>query len=182
MVRITGDSEEQLSGQRAGEANSASFRYFWAMSCSGPNSIGMNVLAVRCTRELAHFTKFWINMWHTPIVLRKAKMSMYFRLGSQPCGVQWCLTAIISLAHKADLKNLLKVLLQYLTCYMTQLMLWKCSQMNWWMPELSGICFSMLSKTIECPSRPWMGTLSMYGMVVSGIFGWRIQVTLSWKI
>ena len=125
-ARITGESEVWSIGQSAGEARSAFLRSSWAARCSSPKWKG-TPLRVRCTKELACFAKFRMNMRHTPMVPRKARtsetslhgphfviLSTYLGSGSQPCGVQRCPTAMISSAHRTDFGPL-KVPPQYLT-------------------------------------------------------------------
>src|SRR5882757_10580062 len=110
-----------------GELISACFRSSCAASCAGPNLNGMS-LRVRLTRVLARFAKWSMNMRHTPMVPRKARisemflhgphfaiLSIYFGSGSRPCGVQQCPTVTISSAQRVDLKPLY-VPLQYLVC------------------------------------------------------------------
>src|SRR5258707_10741902 len=88
---------------------------------------------------------------------------------------------MISLVHRTDFGPL-KVPPQYLMCCTTRLRLWNCSQMKHWMLGLSGMCSSVLLSRIYLVSSPQIGTSSMYGMVVSGISGCRMWVTLSWKM
>src|SRR5258708_4916544 len=145
-------------------------------------------LRVRLTKVLAHLAKFRMNMRHMLIMPRNAWisetslhgphleiLSMYLGSGSRLSRVQRCPTAMISSAHRTDFGPL-KVPLQYLTCCTTQLRLWNCSQTKYQMPGLSGMHSLVLSSRIYLVSSPWIGTSSMYSMVVLGISGCRMRV------
>src|SRR6266849_4102577 len=105
-------------GRRAGEFNNACLRSSCAAFCSRSNSKG-TLLRVNLTNGLARFAKCRMNIRQTPMVPRNARtsetllqgphlviLSRYFGSGNRPWEVQRYPTAMISLAHKVDLKPL----------------------------------------------------------------------------
>ena len=148
--------------------SSAFLRSSCAARCSFPKWNG-TPLHVRWTKGLAHFTKFRMNIRHTPMVPRNvwtSEMSLqgphlvilstYLGLGSRPCRVQRCLTAMISSAQRTDLGPL-KVPPQYLMHCTTRLRLWKCSHTKRWMPGLAGMRSSLPSAKTYCVSELRIG-------------------------
>ena len=101
--------------------------------------------------------------------------------GNRPLIVHRCPTTVISLAHKVALypEN---IPWQYFMCWMTPFSPWKYSQINWQMPGLLGCVSYEPSWRTYCVAGPWIGTSSMYGMVVWGISACKMNFTSSWKI
>ena len=119
-------------GRRVGDSSSTCFRSSCAAIWVGPNSNGAS-LRVSCTSGLARREKFCMKIRHTPMVPRNVQMlervlhgpqfailSTLDVSGSRPCGVQQCLTAMISSVHSKDL-NPLNVPPQKQTRWTTQL-------------------------------------------------------------